>query len=125
MIAKTFAYPIDVREPLQGPAAASRPGFSSASPMAGSGCPTSGMTPQTEATLDVAGSTIDVELDPHRRQPSGRTTTSSPTPTSAKDATRQGETMTPIGPKARHLNRDFAYATGPKISLRTGPRRAH
>ena len=55
-------------------------------------------------------------------------------PTSARDATSRARPSTPIGPKARHLNREFAYAIGsrePACSLeprwgtrgRTGARR--
>ena len=63
---------------------------------------------QTEATLDVAGDTADVSWI----HDDGRTRSVNyiiPNANQCKGCHKAGETMLPIGPKARHLNRDFAY----------------
>ena len=71
---------------------------------------------QTDATLDVAGDTVDVSWI----HTDGRTRTDNyiiPNANQCKGCHKAGETMTPIGPKARHLNRDFAYQDGTENQL--------
>ena len=71
---------------------------------------------QTEATLDVAGDTVDVSWI----HTDGRTRTNNyiiPNVNQCKGCHKSGEVMTPIGPKARHLNRDFAYRDGTENQL--------
>ena len=71
---------------------------------------------QTEATLDVAGDTVDVSWI----HTDGRTRTDNyiiPNANQCKGCHKAGEIMTPIGPKARHLNRDFAYHEGTENQL--------
>ena len=71
---------------------------------------------QTEATLDVAGDTADVSWI----HTDGRVRTDNyiiPNANQCKGCHMAGETMQPIGPKARHLNRDFAYQEGTENQL--------
>ena len=71
---------------------------------------------QTEATLDVAGDTVDVSWI----HTDGRHRTNNyiiPNANQCKGCHKPGEAMTPIGPKARHLNRDFAYSAGTENQL--------
>ena len=63
---------------------------------------------QTEATLELAGGTTDVQWI----HTDGKPHTNNyiiPNTNQCKGCHKAGETITPIGPKARHLNRDFAY----------------
>ena len=74
---------------------------------------------QTEATLDVAGDTVNVSWI----HTDGRPRTNNyiiPNINQCKGCHKSGEVMTPIGPKARHLNRDFAYREGKENQLPTG-----
>ena len=71
---------------------------------------------QTEATLDVAGDTVNVSWI----HTDGRTRTNNyiiPNANQCKGCHKSGEMMLPIGPKARHLNRDFAYRDGTENQL--------
>ncbi len=71
---------------------------------------------QTEATLDVAGDTVDVSWI----HTDGRARTNNyiiPNANQCKGCHKAGDIMRPIGPKARHLNRDFAYADGTENQL--------
>jgi uncharacterized repeat protein (TIGR03806 family) len=71
---------------------------------------------QTEATLDVAGDAVDVSWI----HTDGRARTNNyiiPNVNQCKGCHKSGEVMTPIGPKARHLNRDFAYREGRENQL--------
>ena len=64
---------------------------------------------QTDATLDVVSDTADVSWV----DTDGRSRTNNyiiPNSNQCKGCHKLGETITPIGPKARHLNRDFAYS---------------
>ena len=77
---------------------------------------------QTEATLDVAGDTVDVSWI----HTDGRTRTDNyiiPNANQCKGCHKAGEIMRPIGPKARHLNRDFAYSEGTENQLTHWTRR--
>ena len=71
---------------------------------------------QTEATLELAGGTTDVRWI----HTDGKPRTNNyiiPNANQCKGCHKAGETVTPIGPKARHLNRDFAYAAGAENQL--------
>ena len=46
-----------------------------------------------------------------------------PNSNQCKGCHKSGEVMTPIGPKARHLNRDFAYREGKENQLAHWSRR--
>lgn len=71
---------------------------------------------QAEAILELAGGTIDVNWIHTNGQP--RTNNYIiPNANQCKGCHKLGETVTPIGPKARHLNRDFAYASGTENQL--------
>jgi len=66
---------------------------------------------QTEATLDVAGDTVDAKwIDEHGAERVNNYII--PNSNQCKGCHKQGETFAPLGPKARHLNRDFAYPDG-------------
>ncbi len=115
VIAKTFAFPRDARSPSQGRRLIEtrilkheREGWV--------GLPYVWNDAQTEATLDVAGDTVDVSWI----HTDGRSRTDNyiiPNANQCKGCHMAGETMRPIGPKARHLNRDFAYAEGSENQL--------
>jgi uncharacterized repeat protein (TIGR03806 family) len=71
---------------------------------------------QTEAVLDVAGNLVDVQWIDE----AGRERTNNyiiPNSNQCKGCHKLGDEMQPIGPKARHLNRDFAYAHGSENQL--------
>jgi uncharacterized repeat protein (TIGR03806 family) len=115
VIAKTFAYPRDARDPSRGRRLLEtrilkheRDGWV--------GLPYVWNEAQSEATLDVAGDTVDVSwIDSD-----GDVRTNNyiiPNSNQCKGCHKAGETMLPIGPKARHLNRDFAYASGTENQL--------
>jgi len=115
VIAKTFAYPLDERNPELGQRLLETrilrhevDGWV--------GLPYLWNAEQTEATLDVAGSTVDVswiDSDGSER----KNNYIIPNSNQCKGCHKQGETMLPIGPKARHLNRDFAYKHGSENQL--------
>ncbi len=71
---------------------------------------------QTEATLEVAGDLVDVSwIDEH-----GETRTNNyiiPNANQCKGCHKQGDDIRPLGPKARHLNKDFAYSDGVENQL--------
>jgi uncharacterized repeat protein (TIGR03806 family) len=115
IIAKTFAYPRDARDPGQGRRLIETrilkhdvDGWV--------GLPYIWNKDQTEAALDVAGDTTDVRWI----HDDGRTRSVNyiiPNANQCKGCHKAGETMLPIGPKARHLNRDFAYREGTENQL--------
>ena len=71
---------------------------------------------QTEATLEVAGGTVDVAWI-HTDGSERRNNYIIPNANQCKGCHKQGEIMAPLGPKARHLNRDFAHAHGTENQL--------
>jgi uncharacterized repeat protein (TIGR03806 family) len=115
VIAKTFAFPRDARDPSQGRRLIETR-ILKREPDGWVGLPYVWNAAQTDATLDVAGDTVDVSwvhID-------GRSRTDNyiiPNANQCKGCHKLGETITPIGPKARHLNRDFAYSQGPENQL--------
>ena len=115
VIAKTFAYPRDARDPTKGRRLIETR-ILEREPDGWVGLPYVWNESQTDATLDVAGDTVDVtwiHID-------GRTRTNNyiiPNGNQCKGCHKSGEVMSPIGPKARHLNRDFAYRDGTENQL--------
>jgi uncharacterized repeat protein (TIGR03806 family) len=115
LIAKTFAYPVDARQPELGQRlletrilAHQADGWV--------GLPYIWNAEQTEATLDVAGTTINARwIDTAGNERTNNYIV--PNANQCKGCHKQGETMLPLGPKARHLNRDFAYAHGSENQL--------
>src|SRR6185295_5348518 len=64
---------------------------------------------QTEAVLDVAGDLVDASWIDHE----GKERTNNyiiPNSNQCKGCHKQGDHFLPLGPKARHLNKDFVYA---------------
>jgi uncharacterized repeat protein (TIGR03806 family) len=115
VIAKTFAYPRDARDPSKGRRLIETR-ILRREPDGWIGLPYIWDPAQTEATLDVAGDTVDVSWI----HTDGRVRTNNyiiPNVNQCKGCHRRGEEMTPIGPKARHLNRDFAYREGGENQL--------
>ena len=115
VIAKTFAYPRDARDPSKGRRLIETR-ILEREPDGWVGLPYVWNAAQTEATLDVAGDTVDVSWI----HTDGRARTNNyiiPNVNQCKGCHKSGEVMTPIGPKARHLNRDFAYREGTENQL--------
>jgi uncharacterized repeat protein (TIGR03806 family) len=115
VIAKTFAYPHDARDPAQGQRLIETRVLKR-EPDGWIGLPYIWNDTQTEATLEVAGGTIGVRWI----HSDGQTRTNDyiiPNANQCKGCHKLGEALTPIGPKARHLNRDFAYASGTENQL--------
>jgi uncharacterized repeat protein (TIGR03806 family) len=107
LIAKTFAYPRDARDPAQGRRLIETR-ILKHEPDGWVGLPYIWNDAQTEATLDVAGDTRDVSwIDTNGN--SRKNNYIIPNANQCKGCHKSGETMLPIGLKARHLNRDFAY----------------
>lgn len=115
VIAKTFAYPRDARDPSKGRRLIETRILKRESD-GWIGLPYVWNSAQTEATLDVAGDTLDVSWI----HTDGRARTNNyiiPNVNQCKGCHKRGEEVTPIGPKARHLNRDFAYRGGEENQL--------
>ncbi len=115
VIAKTFAYPRDVRDPSKGRRLIETR-ILKREPDGWVGLPYVWNAAQTEATLDVAGDTVDVSWI----HTDGRKRTNNyiiPNVNQCKGCHKSSEEMAPIGPKARHLNRDFAYREGTENQL--------
>jgi uncharacterized repeat protein (TIGR03806 family) len=121
VIAKTFAYPRDARDPAKGRRLIETR-ILQRRPDGWVGLPYVWDAAQAEATLDVAGDSVNVgwiHVD-------GRARTNNyliPNVNQCKGCHKSGEVMTPIGPKARHLNRDFAYRAGAENQLAHWSRR--
>ena len=115
VIAKTFAYPRDARDPSKGRRLIETR-ILKHEPDGWVGLPYVWNDAQTEATLDVAGDTVNVSWI----HSDGEARTNNyiiPNSNQCKGCHKAGETMLPIGPKARHLNRDFDYASGKENQL--------
>ncbi len=115
VIAKTFAYLHDARDPSQGRRLIETRILKHDAD-GWVGLPYIWNTAQSDAILDVAGDTVDVTWI----HTDGRSRTNNyiiPNANQCKGCHKAGETMLPIGPKARHLNRDFVYAEGPENQL--------
>ena len=115
VIAKTFAYPHDAHDPSKGRRLIETR-ILRREPDGWVGLPYIWDVAQTEATLDVAGNTVDVSWI----HTDGRARTNNyiiPNSNQCKGCHKTGELMMPIGLKARHLNRDFAYREGTENQL--------
>ncbi|MGD9723044.1 MAG: SO2930 family diheme c-type cytochrome [Pirellulales bacterium] len=115
LIAKTFAYPVDARDPKLGRRLLETRILKREAD-GWVGLPYVWNAEQTEATLDVAGSFVDAKwIDT-----AGQERTNNyiiPNANQCKGCHKQGDVMEPLGPKARHLNRDFAYTDGTQNQL--------
>jgi uncharacterized repeat protein (TIGR03806 family) len=108
VIAKTFAYPHDMRDPSKGRRlletrilARRADGWV--------GLPYVWNEAQTEATLDVAGGIVHAQWI-HNDGRSRSNDYLIPNANQCKECHKaDSDKMSPIGPKARHLNRDFVY----------------
>ena len=121
VIAKTFAFPYDARDPSRGRRLIETR-ILKREPDGWVGLPYIWNNEQTEATLDVAGDTRDVSWI----HTDGRARTDNyiiPNANQCKGCHKAGEIMRPIGPKARNLNRDFTYQGGTENQLTHWSRR--
>jgi uncharacterized repeat protein (TIGR03806 family) len=115
VIAKTFAYPRDARDPSQG-SRMIETRILERKLEGWIGLPYIWNAEQTEATLELAGGMQDVQWI----HGDGKPRTNNyiiPNANQCKGCHKAGETVTPIGPKARHLNREIAYASGVENQL--------
>jgi uncharacterized repeat protein (TIGR03806 family) len=115
VIAKTFAYPADARRPTLGRRLIETR-ILKHEPQGWVGLPYIWNAEQTEAVLEVAGDLIDVRwVDVQGTERTNNYIV--PNVNQCKGCHKQGDAMQPIGLKARHLNRDFAYAHGSENQL--------
>jgi uncharacterized repeat protein (TIGR03806 family) len=121
VIAKTFAYPRDARDPSKGRRLIETR-ILQREPDGWVGLPYVWNDAQTEASLDVAGDTVDVSWI-HTDGRSRKNSYIIPNTNQCKGCHKAGEVLAPIGPKARHLNRDFAYHDGTENQLSHWTRR--
>jgi uncharacterized repeat protein (TIGR03806 family) len=115
VIAKTFAFAHDARDPSKGRRLIETR-ILKREPDGWVGLPYIWNGAQTDATLDVAGDTVDVNWI----HTDGRPRTDNyiiPNANQCKGCHKLGEIITPIGPKSRHLNREFAYSDGTENQL--------
>jgi len=116
ILVKTFAYPRDMRDPAKGRRLLETR-LLVHEPKGWVGLPYVWNDEQTDATLEIAGGFLDASwIDQD-----GETRTNNyiiPNVNQCKGCHKvRNKVMTPIGPKARHLNRDFAYAHGKENQL--------
>lgn len=115
VITKTFAYPADARDP-DSPRRLIETRILKRDPEGWVGLPYLWNKEQTEATLEVAGDTVDVAwIDDQGHERTNNYII--PNSNQCKGCHKLGDDVVPIGPKARHLNRDFAYADGVENQL--------
>jgi uncharacterized repeat protein (TIGR03806 family) len=118
VIAKTFAYPHDMNDPAIGRRLLETR-ILEHRPDGWVGLPYIWNKEQTEATLDIAGDTVDVSW----RHTDGEQRTNRyliPNVNQCKgchEADGTDKPMRPIGPTARQLNREFTYADGKENQL--------
>ena len=115
VIAKTFAYSKDARDPSLGRKLLETRILKREAD-GWVGLPYIWNEAQTDAVLDVAGDTRDITWT----HTDGRTRSVNyiiPNANQCKGCHKSGEVMTPIGPRARQLNGEFAYATGVENQL--------
>jgi uncharacterized repeat protein (TIGR03806 family) len=107
VIAKTFAYPHDARDPAKGRRLLETR-ILKREPDGWIGLPYIWNDEQTEATLEVAGSLVDARwIDEHGDERTNNYIV--PNANQCKGCHQQGDLLQPLGPKARHLNKDFVY----------------
>jgi uncharacterized repeat protein (TIGR03806 family) len=110
IIAKTFAYPHDARDPSQGRRLLETRILKREAD-GWVGIPYIWNAEQTEATRQVAGDLVDVTwIDAHGNEQSNNYII--PNANQCKGCHKQGDDLEPLGPKARHLNKDFTYSDG-------------
>jgi uncharacterized repeat protein (TIGR03806 family) len=110
IIAKTFAYPVDARDQSKGRRLLETRILKRETD-GWVGIPYVWNAEQTEATRDVAGSNLPVSwIDEHGAL--RKNDYIIPNANQCKGCHKQGDDMQPLGPKARHLNKDFAYRDG-------------
>jgi len=115
VIAKTFAYPADARDP-KSPRRLLETRILKREKDGWVGLPYIWNKEQTDALLEVAGDTFDVQwIDTHGAERTNNYIV--PNANQCKGCHKQGDDLVPLGPKARHLNRDFAYAHGSENQL--------
>ena len=115
IIVKTFAMPRDLRDPAAGERVLETR-LLIHQPNGWVGLPYVWNAETTDARLRVAGTDIDVEwihTDGTRRTNNYLV----PNANQCKGCHENGDVMRPIGPKARNLNRDYAYADGVENQL--------
>lgn len=116
VIAKTFTMPHDLRDPSQGERLLETR-ILKHEPDGWVGLPYVWNAEETEARLQLAGGTVDVDwihIDGSQRSNDYII----PNANQCKGCHKaEHATMQPIGPKARHLNRDFDYAHGTENQL--------
>lgn len=115
IIAKTFAYPVDARDPAKGRRLLETRILKHESD-GWVGLPYVWNNEQTEATLDVAGSLVDVAwTDEHGDERTNNYII--PNANQCKGCHQQTDGFQPLGPKARHLNKHFTYTDGAENQL--------
>jgi uncharacterized repeat protein (TIGR03806 family) len=114
-LVKTFAYPADLRRPAENIRYVEtrllirkRDGWVAQAYVWNAA--------QTEAVLKRAGARLDVSVVDAKGQ-TLRIDYAVPNQNQCKECHQLDKTLTPLGPKARNLNGDFAYATGPENQL--------
>jgi uncharacterized repeat protein (TIGR03806 family) len=115
VIAKTFAFPRDARDRSQGRRLIETRILKRETD-GWVGLPYVWDDAQTDAVLDVAGGTVDVTW----LHTDGKPRTDNyiiPNANQCKGCHKGAEEMKPIGPRARHLNRSFAYSDGHENQL--------
>jgi uncharacterized repeat protein (TIGR03806 family) len=115
VIAKTFVYPHDARDPSKGRRLIETR-ILKREPDGWVGLPYLWNEAQTDATLELAGGIVNVAWT----HTAGQRRTNNyiiPNANQCKGCHKAGDAVTPIGPKARHLNRDFAYPSGTENQL--------
>lgn len=115
LIAKTFAYLADARNPA-GPRRLLETRILKHEADGWVGLPYIWNKEQTEAVLEVAGDTVDVAwIDGEGHERTNNYII--PNANQCKGCHKLGDDLLPIGPKARHLNRDFTYVHGSENQL--------
>jgi uncharacterized repeat protein (TIGR03806 family) len=115
VIAKTFAYPNDARDPAKGRRLIETR-ILKRDADGWVGLPYIWNPSQTDAELDVAGDTRDITWT-HTDGQVRKINYMIPNANQCKGCHKSNETITPIGPRARQLNGDFAYASGTENQL--------
>ncbi len=115
VIAKTFGYPVDARDPSKGRRLLETR-ILKHEPDGWVGLPYIWNEEQTDATLEVAGDLIDVSwVDEHGEERTNNYII--PNANQCKGCHEQSGRLVPLGPKARHLNKDFVYDDGTENQL--------
>jgi uncharacterized repeat protein (TIGR03806 family) len=123
IIAKTFSYPFDMRDPAQG-RRLMETRLLIHRPDGWIGLPYVWDEQQTEATLKIAGTTRDVQwVDTEGNE--RKLNYIIPNVNQCLGCHENNRIMRPIGPKARNLNRDYQYRDGKENQLARWMREGH